>query len=224
MQAYADYYTMMDLAEELIRACAEAVNGTQNIQYQGQTLDLGSSFKRATMHELVQQATGRLAPWKNIYDLHVSFFSCHQLCAEKLLRVMDDILSSSVPTCSLKLLSGKQRASFVGLRGSTDASLSRLNAGVDFASITDTGEARKAAEEALKKHPDVSENDTAFSGLANAGSVGEIVNLCFETVVEQSLQQPTFVLDHPVEVSPLAKAHRSKPGLVERFELFIAGK
>ena len=67
------------------------------------------------------------------------------------------------------------------------------------------------------------DNDTAFSGLSNADSVGEIVNLCFETVVEQTLQQPTFVLDHPVEVSPLAKAHRSKPGLVERFELYIAG-
>lgn len=97
-------------------------------------------------------------------------------------------------------------------------------AGLDFVAIMDPAEARKAAEEALRQHPDVPDNDTAFSGLSNTSTVGEIVNLCFETVVEQTLQQPTFVMDHPVEVSPLAKPHRSKPNLVERFELYIAGK
>ena len=53
--------------------------------------------------------------------------------------------------------------------------------------------------------------------------MGVILNEVFEAVVEPTLVQPTFVLDHPLEISPLAKPHRSKPGCVERWELFIAG-
>jgi lysyl-tRNA synthetase class 2 len=57
-----------------------------------------------------------------------------------------------------------------------------------------------------------------------ADSVGRLLNEAFEQRVEASLVQPTFVLDYPVEISPLARAHRSRPGLVERFELFVAGR
>ncbi|MFM9073553.1 MAG: lysine--tRNA ligase [Cyanobium sp.] len=57
-----------------------------------------------------------------------------------------------------------------------------------------------------------------------ADSVGRLLVEAFEQAVEGSLIQPTFVLDYPVETSPLARAHRSKPGLVERFELFISGR
>ena len=50
----------------------------------------------------------------------------------------------------------------------------------------------------------------------------KIFDRIFDLKVKPHLWEPTFVLDYPVEISPLAKKHRSKPGLVERFELFIA--
>ncbi len=57
-----------------------------------------------------------------------------------------------------------------------------------------------------------------------ADSVGRLLNEAFEQTVEESLIQPTFVLDYPIDISPLARKHRTKSGLVERFELFIAGR
>ncbi|MBW3533715.1 MAG: lysine--tRNA ligase [Gemmatimonadetes bacterium] len=57
--------------------------------------------------------------------------------------------------------------------------------------------------------------------LAGAGR-GKLLDKLFGALVEPDLLQPTFVLDHPVELSPLAKPHRERPGLVERFELFAA--
>lgn len=53
---------------------------------------------------------------------------------------------------------------------------------------------------------------------------GKLLDTFFSEMVQPHLIQPTFILDYPIELSPLAKKHRSKPGLAERFEGFVAGK
>ena len=53
---------------------------------------------------------------------------------------------------------------------------------------------------------------------------GDILNLFFEEYVEEHLIQPTFIMDHPIEISPLTKKKPENPDYVERFELFITGR
>jgi lysyl-tRNA synthetase class 2 len=146
-QAYADYHGMMDLTEQLIVAAAREVCGGTVINYQGTAVDLTPPWRRATMHDLVHEATG-----------------------------------------------------------------------LDFQAFADPDPARSRALAAVAM---------AAAGLevpAAADGLGRLLVEAFEQAVEASLIQPTFVLDYPVENSPLARAHRSKPGLVERFELFIVGR
>ena len=140
-QAYADYLGMIELTESMIASVCEQVCGGTRLTYQGTEIDLTPPWRRATMHELVEEATG-----------------------------------------------------------------------LDFTAFAD----RAAAAEAM-----------AAKGLPvpeKADSVGRLLNEAFEHAVEANLIQPTFVLDYPEEISPLARKHRSKPGLVERFELFIVGR
>ncbi|BBN16850.1 lysyl-tRNA synthetase, class II [Marchantia polymorpha subsp. ruderalis] len=145
-QAYADYHDMMNLAEDLVTRCAMAVNGKTTVTYQGTDISFERPWRRASMHSLVQDATG-----------------------------------------------------------------------IDFATFGSNLEAAKSAA--------VSALSTSNSSLFDhCSSVGHVLNEVFETVVEKTLIQPTFVMDHPVEISPLAKPHRSKPGLTERFELFMYGR
>ncbi|KAK9146001.1 hypothetical protein Sjap_005904 [Stephania japonica] len=149
-EAYSDYQSMMNMAEEIIVRCALAVHGSLNIDYQGSKICLERPWRRETMHNLVKEATG-----------------------------------------------------------------------IDFSELGDDVEAAKdVATRALGVNRG---GKDAFS-IETCPSVGHILNEVFETVVEPTLVQPTFVLDYPIEVSPLAKPHRRHPGLTERFELFIYGR
>ncbi len=82
--------------------------------------------------------------------------------------------------------------------------------GVDFTEIKTLEEARAIADE---KHVEYEARHTK----------GDILNLFFETFVEEHLIQPTFVMDHPVEISPLTKKKPDNPDYVERFEMFMNG-
>lgn len=106
-------------------------------------------------------------------------------------------------------------------RRATMHSLVQDVTGIDFASYGNDLEAAKAAAMSFFEGH-IERHDTGT--ILKSPSVGHLVNEVFEMVVEKTLIQPTFVMDHPVEISPLAKPHRSKPGLVERFELFVYGR
>ena len=139
--AYDDYHDVMELTEALIaRAAREATGGTVVVA-QGREVDLTPPFRRATLIELVREATGD-------------------------------------PALAL------------------DGDLERLRALCRTHGI----------------EPDAS------------WGTGKCVVELYEALVEPALWEPTFVLDHPVETSPLARRHREDPLLTERFELIVGGR
>lgn len=143
-QAYADYYDMMDLTEELVCGMADEVSESKIIPYGEHTISLERPWRRVTMNDVVKE---------EIPDFHF------------------DLNDPST------LHAAKAAATAAGV-------------------------------------PDVQKLTT----------VGYVLNACFEELCEPKLIQPTFVIDYPVEVSPLSKPHRSKAGVVERFELFATGR
>ena len=138
-EAFADYYDIMGMVEEVVAACAVAATGSPEIEYQGRSLDLSGPYRRSTMLDLVRESTGADIDYET------------------------------------------PRGDLVRLA---------LSHGID---------------------PEVHWGE------------GKIIEALFDELVESTLWEPTFVTEHPIETSPLSRAHRSKPNVTERFELFIAG-
>lgn len=139
-QAYTDYNGMMNITEDMIVHCCEAVLGTTDVTYQGTDIHFAKGWKRITMADAVKQY-----------------------------------------------------------------------AGLDFMAMSE--------EEAL-----ATVKQTSAEIQKGKESWGDLLALCFEEFVEDKLTQPTFIIDYPVEVSPLAKRKASDHRLTERFELFVYGR
>jgi lysyl-tRNA synthetase, class II len=132
---------------------------------------------------------------------------------------MMDLTEEMITTASNEVI-GKLKLSYQGTDINLESPWKRITMheavkeaiGVDFAEFSDLPEAKAAAKAA------------GIRDVEDCASIGRLLNEAFEQKVEATLIQPTFVTDYPVEISPLAKPHRSKLGLVERFELFAVGR
>ena len=132
---------------------------------------------------------------------------------------MMDITEEIISKVALKVL-GTTKITYQGTEIDLTPSWKRISmidsikevTGVDFNTIETDEEAKKAAEEL---HVELDELKLTR---------GEIINQVFEAKVEETLIQPTFIYDYPVEVSPLTKRKPSDPHLTERFEVFIGAR
>ncbi|WP_269611651.1 lysine--tRNA ligase [Prochlorococcus marinus] len=143
-----------------------------------------------------------------IYEAFADYFDMMELTEKLLSSVCEKICGSTKITYQEKEIDLKPP-----WRRATMHQLVHEFTGIDFESLGVNVEDVKAAmlREGLQV-PD------------KADSIGKLLNEAFEQVVEPKLVQPTFVMDYPIEISPLARKHRTKKGLVERFELFIVGR
>ena len=140
-----------------------------------------------------------------LYQAYTDYHGMMDLTEDMYRFVANDVLGTTVLTYNgIEMDLGKPFARI------TMVDAVKQYSGVDFSTVTTLEEARELA----KAH------DVEFE---ERHKKGDILNLFFEEFCEEHMIQPTFVMDHPVEVSPLTKRKPDKPDYVERFELFING-
>ena len=138
---YKDYNWMMSFTEQLLETICIAVNGKDEVEYQGKVISYKAPFRRLPILDAIKEKTG--------YDLN-------------------------------------------GL-----------------------------SEEEIR---DIAMNKLKMDSVDETFGNGKLIDEIFGEYCEGTFIQPTFIIDYPVEMSPLTKMHRSKPGLTERFELMVNGK
>jgi len=142
-----------------------------------------------------------------VYQAYADYNDMMQLTEDIITTVAQEVLGTLEIT---------YQGEFVNLtppwRRVTMHELVQEKTGLDFTAFLTLEEAKIAAKK------------VGIENVDQCQSLGKLLNECFEQKGEATLIQPTFVVDYPVEISPLAKPHREKPGLVERFELFIVGR
>lgn len=141
-----------------------------------------------------------------LYQAYTDYYGMMDLCEKLYRHVANEVLgTTTVPYGEEQIDLGKPFERLTMLEAVKKYS------GIDFSQIKTEEEAKALADE---------------KGIHYEArhKRGDILNLFFEEYVEEKLVQPTFIMDHPVEISPLAKRKPTDPDYTERFELFITGR
>lgn len=147
-----------------------------------------------------------------LYQAYADFDDMMRLTEELVSKISKEILGTTIVPYGSHMIDLTPP-----WRRVTMKDLVKETCGVDFSTFMESKDVSGAKAAAIKVGVPANE-------VSKVESVGEVLNIAFETFCEEKLIQPTFVTEHPIEISPLSKPHRSKADVVERFELFMVGR
>ncbi|HEX8745593.1 MAG TPA: lysine--tRNA ligase [Pyrinomonadaceae bacterium] len=192
--AYMDVNGMMDFCEEMLQTVVEKVYGNRFVRHAGGDLEFARPFARLSMKQAIAEGWAQL-PYVELLNLEVS----------------EEWLGDPVNAHALVLFLRQASAD-----NSSGESSGDEQDGFETNASTMEEYWRRAEEDAEAAH---AAGALAEDGIQTGHDIAEI----FETIVESSLYQPTFIMDFPKPISPLSKASPIDPTIAERFELFING-